>query len=177
MAAPTLPPFQALLDAHGRDVRRLLIATVGPVDADDCWQETWLSALRAYPQLRHGEHLRAWVMTIAHRKAIDHTRARARRPVPVAETEPLPGPGPGPGPAASSASDSEAEALLARLDGQRLWAHVAALPPKQRTAVALRYVADLSYGEVAAAMGTTEEAARRSVHEGLKRLRDTEDLR
>ena len=171
--ATSLPPFQTLLDAHGRDVRRLLVATVGPIDADDCWQETWLSALRAYPRLSDGEHLRAWVMTIAHRKAIDHTRARARRPVPVAETEPRPRPG-APSP---SDSESEVEALLARLDGQRLWAHVAALPPKQRTAVALRYVADLSHGEVAAAMGTTEEAARRSVHEGLKRLRDTEDLR
>ena len=82
-----LPPFQALLDAHGRDVHRFLIAQVGPVDADDCYQETWLAALRAYPQLRDASNLRSWILTIAHRKAIDHVRSRARRAVPVAEAE------------------------------------------------------------------------------------------
>ncbi len=78
VAAPrpqTLPPFQTLLDSHGRDVHRFLIANVGPVDADDCWQETWLSALRAYPSLNDASNLRGWVFTIAHRKIIDHVRA------------------------------------------------------------------------------------------------------
>src|SRR5262249_41252907 len=72
-----LPPFQTLLDAHGRDVYRFLIASVGRLDADDCYQETWLAALRAYPALRDASNLRSWVLTIAHRKAIDHLRARA----------------------------------------------------------------------------------------------------
>ena len=80
-----LPPFQALLDAHGRDVHRFLIAQVGPLDADDCYQETWLAALAAYPRLRHASNLRSWILTIAHRKAIDHLRSRARADVPVAE--------------------------------------------------------------------------------------------
>src|SRR5436190_42493 len=85
-----LPPFQALLDAHGRDVQRFLIASVGPVDADDCYQETWLAALRAYPDLRDASNLRSWIFTIAHRKVIDHARARARRAVPVGEvSEPV----------------------------------------------------------------------------------------
>src|SRR5204862_5964419 len=78
-----LPPFQALLDAHGADVHRFLVASVGRVDADDCYQETWLSALRAYPRLRDASNLRSWIFTVAHRKAIDHRRARGRRPVPV----------------------------------------------------------------------------------------------
>src|ERR1700746_3937059 len=63
-----LPPFQALLDAHGRDVHRFLVATVGGVDADDCYQETWLAALRAYPRLEDAANVRAWLFTIAHRK-------------------------------------------------------------------------------------------------------------
>jgi RNA polymerase sigma factor (sigma-70 family) len=79
------PPFQALLDAHGRDVHRFLISIVGPLDADDCYQETWLSALRAYPKLKDAANLRSWILTIAHRKAIDHVRARSRRAVPAAE--------------------------------------------------------------------------------------------
>ncbi|MGI8585098.1 MAG: RNA polymerase sigma factor, partial [Thermoleophilaceae bacterium] len=79
---PAPPPFQAFLDEHRSAVLAFLLATVGPVEADDCFQETFLAALRAYPDLRDGRNLRGWVMTIAHRKAIDAVRARARRPVP-----------------------------------------------------------------------------------------------
>jgi RNA polymerase sigma factor (sigma-70 family) len=148
-----LPPFQALLDAEGPAVHRFLVATVGPVDADDCYQETWLSALRAYPRLRDASNLRAWILTVAQRKAIDHVRARSRRATPLAELPETPGP--------ALESDGVPE----------IWAHVRALPPKQRTALALRTVADLAYAEIARVMGTSEEAARRNVHEALQRLR------
>ena len=151
-----LPPFQSLLDAHGRDVHRFLIASVGPVDADDCYQETWIAALRAYPELRNASNLRSWVLTIAHRKAIDHARSRARRPVPVGEPD-------------TGAAEPPTEATR-MLDGE-IWSTVAGLPDKQRTALALRFVADAAYAEIAAVMDTSEEAARRNVHEGLKRLR------
>jgi RNA polymerase sigma factor (sigma-70 family) len=151
-----LPPFQALVDAHARDVHRFLVATIGRGDAEDCYQETWLAALRAYPRLRDAANLKSWILTIAHRKAIDHARARGRRAIPVAELPDRPAPG----------------TQIDVPDGQsEIWERVRQLPGKQRTAVALRVVADLSYGEVAAAMGTSEQAARRNVHEGLKRLR------
>ena len=174
-ATVTLPPFQALLDAHGRDVHRFLVASVGPVDADDCWQETWISALRAYPQLRDAENLKAWVFTIAHHKVIDLARARARRPIPVTLEPDAPVDG-------AVAADriaplSETDRLIARLAAEPLWDSVAALPDKQRTAVTLRYVDDLSHAEIAAAMQISEEAARRNVHEGLTRLRQQGDLR
>jgi RNA polymerase sigma factor (sigma-70 family) len=172
---PDLPAFQALLDAHGAELHRFLVACVGPVDADDCWQETWLAALRAYPQLRDGSQLRAWLMTIAHHKAIDHTRGRTRRPVPIAQTEPLAVDGAVV--AAQIAPPSETDRLIARLTAAPLWDHVAALPDKQRTALTLRYVADLSHAEIAAAMQISEDAARRNVHEALKHLREQEDLR
>jgi RNA polymerase sigma factor (sigma-70 family) len=151
-----LPPFQSLVDAHGRDVHRFLIATVGSVDADDCYQETWLAALRAYPRVRDATNLRGWLFTIAHRKAIDHVRGRKRRAAPVADPAELAPPVPAP--------------AVADADGD-LWSAVAALPAKQRTAVALRFIADSAYAEIAGAMDCSEEAARRSVHEGLKRLR------
>ncbi len=151
----TLPPFQQLLDCHARDVHRFLVATVGRTDADDCYQETWIAALRAYPRLRDAANLRSWIFTVAHRKAIDHIRARGRRAVPVADV---------PEPAATvTLTGPEAE--------PELWRLVRDLPDKQRTAVALRYVADAPYAEISAVMGTSEEAARRNVHEGLKRLR------
>jgi RNA polymerase sigma factor (sigma-70 family) len=150
-----LPPFQELLDVHGRDVHRFLYALVGPHDADDCYQETWIAALRAYPRLRDDSNLRGWILTVAHRKAIDRIRARRREALPMEELPERPSADGGP----PDPTD----------DG--LWSAVAGLPPKQRTAVALRFVADAAYGEVATVMGTSEEAARRNVHEGLKRLR------
>jgi RNA polymerase sigma factor (sigma-70 family) len=159
-----LPPFQALLDAHGHDVQRFLIASVGAVDADDCYQETWLSALRAYPDLRDASNLRSWIFTIAHRKAIDHVRSRARRAVPVGEVSEPAGEVSVP---VGEISEPVAEASA----DPGLWAQVASLPDKQRTAVALRFLADAPYAEIGSVMDTSEEAARRNVHEGLKRLR------
>jgi RNA polymerase sigma factor (sigma-70 family) len=154
MAKP-LPPFQAFLDEHRGPVLAFLRSMVGPVDADDCFQETFIAAMRAYDTL-DGRHPRAWIMTIARRKAIDHHRARARRPEPREELpERLP---------AEGAAGPDAEA-------PELWSQVAELPPKQRQAVALRFAGDLAYSEIAVALECSPEAARRSVHEGLKRLR------
>jgi RNA polymerase sigma factor (sigma-70 family) len=148
----TLPPFQRLLDAHAADVHRFLVALVGRTDADDCYQETWLAALRAYPRLRDDSNLRSWLLTIAHRKAIDHVRSRRRQPLPVQEVP------------------ERAAPATEQID-DAVWARVRELPPKQRTALALRYVADAAYAEISAVMETSEDAARRNVHEGLKRLR------
>jgi RNA polymerase sigma factor (sigma-70 family) len=155
VARAGLPPFQRLLDAHRDAVWRLLTSLVGPVEAEDCFQETFIAALRAYPRLRHDSNLRAWVLTIAHRKALDAHRSRARRGVPVADV---------------AAVDGRAESLPAERDEQ-LWQAVHELPPRQRSAVLLRFVADLPHGEIASAIGCSEEAARRSLHEGLTKLR------
>jgi RNA polymerase sigma factor (sigma-70 family) len=153
-----LPPFQNLFDAHARDVHRFLIATVGSIDADDVYQETWVAALRAYPALTDASNLKGWLFTIAHRKAIDHVRARARRATPVPEPADLP--------------EAPAAEGVAAVADEELWAAVAALPDKQRTAVALRFIADSAYEEIATAMEISQAAARRNVHEGLKRLRE-----
>jgi RNA polymerase sigma factor (sigma-70 family) len=153
MFTAMLPPFQQLLDEHGRDVHRFLIAAVGRGDADDCYQETWLSALRAYPRLREESNLRGWIFTIAHRKAIDLIRSRRRTATPRGE------------PIETPVTDHR-ESL-----DHDVWGSVRELPAKQRTALAMRFVADAAYAEIAAAMGTSEEAARRNVHEGLRRLR------
>jgi RNA polymerase sigma factor (sigma-70 family) len=148
-----LPPFQVLIDKHATDVMGVLRGAVGRADAEDCFQETFLAALRAYPKLGDDRNLRGWLLTIAHRKAIDHHRANGRRPLPVAEPEELGG------------ATAEPE-----LD-EGVWELVGALPPKQRAAVALRYACDLPHAEIAAALGCSPEAARRSLHEGIKRLR------
>jgi RNA polymerase sigma factor (sigma-70 family) len=146
-----LPPFQTLLDEHAADVMGVLRGAVGRGDADDCFQETFLAALRAYPKLKDASNLRGWLLTIAHRKAIDHHRANGRRPLPVAEVVEV------------AVSDPD--------PGDGIWEKVGALPPKQRAAVALRYGSDLPHAEIATALGCSPEAARRSLHEGIKRLR------
>jgi RNA polymerase sigma factor (sigma-70 family) len=146
------PPFQRLLDTYKDDVYRFLRAAVGPQGADDCWQETWLAALRGYPRLGNGANLKAWVLTIAHRKSIDHHRRAARDAIPVAALPDAPS-----------------------LDGEsneELWTSVRLLPPKQRAAVVLRYVNDLTYRDIGAAMNTSADAARQNVREGLKKLRE-----
>jgi RNA polymerase sigma factor (sigma-70 family) len=150
-----LPPFQALLDAHSAEIYRFLVVTAGPREADDCFQETWISAMRAYPRLRSGRNLRAWLFRIAQNKAIDAHRARSRRPVPVA-----------------SVPDGAAPADESELDEPELWAAVRELPPKQRAAVYCRSVLGISYDELAELLECSRDAARRSVHEGLKRLRE-----
>jgi RNA polymerase sigma factor (sigma-70 family) len=145
-------PFQRFLDEQREPVFRFLVASVGREAADDCFQETFMAALQAWPRLREGSNERAWVMTIAHRKAMDHHRARAKRPVPV---EDLP----------------EVAVHDAPPPDDETWARVRALPPKMKAAVLLRYAGDLTHAEVARALECSEEAARRSAHEGLKRLR------
>ena len=154
----TLPPFQALLDEHRLDVYRFCMATAGPSEADDCFQETWIAALRAYPKLRRADNLRAWLLRIAVNKAIDLHRSRARRAVPV-ESVPEPAP---PAPAAGGVLSN---------DEPELWAAVRELPSKQRTAVFCRTVLGMPYDELALLLESSEDAARRNVFEGLRTLR------
>jgi RNA polymerase sigma factor (sigma-70 family) len=149
------PPFQLFLDENRDAVWRFLVSSVGTSDADDCFQETFISALRAYPRLRANSNLRAWVLTIAHRKALDCHRGRARRALPVSDVETL---------------DTRAGDGRDPADAQ-LWDAVRELPPRQRSAVVLRFRADLAHRDIAAAIGCSEDAARRSLHEGLKKLR------
>ncbi len=146
-------PFQAFFETHRAAVWRFCVASVGRGDADDVFQDTFLAALRGYDRRRAAASGQAWIMTIAHHKAMDHHRAARRRPVPAAELPDVP----------------HHDVLP---DGEDpVWRRVRALPPKQRAAVTLRSVGGLSHAEVARVLGCTEEAARRSAHEGLKRLR------
>jgi RNA polymerase sigma factor (sigma-70 family) len=149
----TLPPFQALLDAHAADVHRFLVASVGPHDGDDLFQDTVVSALRAYARLHNADNLRGWLFTIAHRKVIDEARRRARRAVPAGD----------PPEVAHRDADGLGDAAV--------WDAVRHLPPKQRSAVVQRYLLDRPYAEIAVVIGSSEAAARQNVRAGLQRLR------
>jgi RNA polymerase sigma factor (sigma-70 family) len=151
----TKQPFERVVTEHGGTVLRVCRVLLGTHDAEDAWSETFLAALRAYPDLPETANTEAWLVTIAHRKAIDVLRARARHPVPVSDLPEHPaGPGDQPG---------------GHEDG--LWQAVRELPGKQRQAVAYHYVAGLPYAEVARITGGTADAARRAAADGIRKLR------
>ena len=150
-----LPPFTEFLEQHRGTVYRFLTVAVGPDGADDCFQETFLAALRAYPRLTDASRLDRWILRIASRKAIDHHRAAGRRAIPTGDVPERPA-----APAGAPGFDGE------------LSAAVVSLPAKQRLAVVHRHVLDRSYADVAEILGTTQEAARANVYQGVKKLRE-----
>ena len=149
-----LPPFEEIVAEHGPAVMRVCRALLGPADAADAWSETFLSALEAYPKLRPVSSIRGWLVTIAHRKAIDQLRGAARRPQLAGDLPEIP--------ATEAGETSIDDDLRAALDG---------LPPKQRGAVIYRYLADLSYAEVGELLESSATAARRSAADGIASLR------
>ncbi len=152
-------PFETVVTTHGATVLRVCRAVLGPADADDAWSETFVSAMKAYPDLPASANIEAWLVTIAHRKAIDITRAIARRPIPVTET-----------PETAPAPPADARDPSLDLDAD-LTAALANLPAKQKQAVAYHYLAGLAYADVAAILGGSTDAARRAAADGIATLR------
>jgi RNA polymerase sigma factor (sigma-70 family) len=152
------PPFAAIVETHGRTVLRVCRAVLGPADADDAWSETFLSAMKAYPDLPVDANVEAWLVTIAHRKAIDVTRGAARRPAPTSTMK--------------DAAVTDA-GIVDAVDGRDLDLadDLARLPAKQRQAVAYHYLAGLPYADVAAVVGGTADSARRAAADGIANLR------
>ena len=148
MHAVTIPPFEYFYEQHRAEVLRLLRRRLGADRAEDAFQETFLRALKAYRRLDHGEHLRAWVLTIAQNVAVD----ALRRSKPSAEL------------VDTGVEDSRPayENLAELTDG---------LPPRERAAVVLRYGYDLSYDQIASALGSSPDAARQAASTGVRRLR------
>ena len=148
------PPFEKVVEKHGGTVLRVCRVIVGVHDAEDAWSETFLAAMRSYPDLADDANTEAWLVTIAHRKAIDALRARKRQPAPVGEIPEVPT-------ALGLPGSSDVD----------LWQAVGALPEKQRQVVAYHYVAGLAYAEIARILGGTTDAARRAAADGVKNLR------
>jgi RNA polymerase sigma factor (sigma-70 family) len=148
MQAVAIPPFERFYEEYGSEVLRLLRRRLGAQRAEDAYQETFLRALQAYTRLEHGEHLRAWILTIARNVAIDTLR-RAKPEAELVET----------------AGDDRPPAY------QELAPLTDGLPPKERAAVVLRYGYDLSYEQIADALGSSEDAARQAASTGVRRLR------
>ena len=158
----SLEPFEKVVADHGPVVWRVCRALLGPIDADDAWSETFLAALRAYPDLRPDSNVVGWLVTIAHRKAIDQLRRTSRSPLPTDDVADAA--------SATVAGGADDPAAVASIDGD-LAAALATLTPKQRSAVVLHHVAGLPYTDVGAALGSSESAARRSAADGIAKLR------
>ena len=157
----SLPPFEAVVDEYGTMVMRVCRAVLGSdAAAEDAWSETFISALRAYPDLRPDSDVRAWLVTIAHRKAIDQIRARNRAPLPSADR--------------LDATDADHASTDRAIIDTDLRMALNRLPTKQRHAVAYRYLADLSYAEIGRLLDCSEAAARRSAADGIAALRSVD---
>jgi RNA polymerase sigma factor, sigma-70 family len=167
----SVKPFEDIVAEHGETVLRVCRAVLGPVDADDAWSETFLSAMAAYPSLPPGSNVQAWLVTIAHRKAIDVTRVRSRAPIPVDDVDGVAaGAAAWPGSAASGVGVVAGPESASSWDGD-LWNALRALPLRQREAVAYHYLVGLPYAEVAAVLGGSADAARRASADGIAALR------
>jgi RNA polymerase sigma factor (sigma-70 family) len=149
MAVVEIPPFEHFYRRHREEVYGYLVRLLGRQAAEDAFQETFLRALRGYPALEHGRHLRAWAFTIATRVALDERRRSRAVPIEAPEQSVLDG--------------EPAYAELAHLAGD--------LPPKERAAVVLRYGYDLPYADIGAAIGASPDAARQAASSGVRRLR------
>jgi RNA polymerase sigma factor (sigma-70 family) len=150
-------PFEQAVQRHGETVLRVCRAVLGPgADADDAWSETFLAALQAWPDLEEDTNVEAWLVRVAHRKAIDITRARVRHAAPTDELPEHPSCRGNPGG-----------------DEYGIWAAVAALPERQRLAIAYHYLGGLPHAETAGLIGGSTDAVRRAAADGLKTLRRT----
>ena len=147
-------PFDKVVEQHGGTVLRVCRVILDVHDAEDAWSETFLAAMRAYPDLPDNANAEAWLVTIAHRKAIDVLRARKRHPAPVADVP-----------------ESPSSLGVPGVGDGGLWHAVGALPERQRQAVAYHYVAGLAYAEIAEILGGSTDAVRRAAADGVKSLR------
>ncbi len=150
------PPFEQIVADHGPMLLRVVRAVLGPDDAEDAWSEAFLAAMKAYPDLPVDANVEAWLVTIAHRKAIDVTRGNARRATPMEELPERPG-----------------RIGLPQDWDPDLWRVLKQLPGRQRQAVAYHYLAGLPYKEIATLTGGTTDAARRAAADGIATLRRT----
>lgn len=150
-------PFENAVQQHGATVLRVCRAVLGPgADAEDAWSETFLAALRSWPDLAENTNLQAWLVRVAQRKAVDITRTRARHAIP---TEDLP--------------EQESRLGIPGTDDRSVWHAVAALPQRQRLAVAYHYFGGLPHTETAELIGSSAAAVRRAAADGLKNLRQS----
>lgn len=175
--ATVLPPFDALVTAHGATVLRVCRALVGVGEADDVWQETFLAALRVYPTAGKVSNWQAWLVTIARNKAVDHHRKTLRLPIPASDSgvsessDGIFAAEARLGAAGHGGGDAVVQAVEANAVAATVWAALGQLPRIQREAVAFHHLAGLPYLEVGQLLGNSPEAARRAASDGMKTLR------
>ena len=148
-------PFETAVSEHGPTVLRVCRVVVGFLDADDAWSETFLAAMQAYPDLPDDANVEAWLVTIAHNKAIDIVRARSRPAIPTDSVPEI------------STAAARHESYDDLVDVLNL------LPHKQKQAVAYRYLAGLPYADIVAIVGGSTDAVRRATADGIASLRKT----
>jgi RNA polymerase sigma-70 factor (ECF subfamily) len=149
--------FDQVVRAREAQVLRMAFRILGNwADAEDVAQEVFLKLHRHGLRFANDAALGAWIYRVTVNLCID--RARVARPVSAAMVE------------TSEVSLVEA-ALIRDQQKQRLMAALAELPVKERAALVLREIEELSTAEVAAALGSTEGTVRSQVFRAMAKLR------
>src|SRR3954465_13013977 len=147
-----LPPFWSLVEAHGDELLVHARKLAGDDQGEDVLQDALLRALRAYPKLRHADHLRAWMYRVTTSAAMDFHRSRRRETVP---------------------DEPPAAATYDTYDDGAFEALIAPLPETARSALRLRFVDDLDYEGIADRLGCSTVAAPQRVSPAVRTLRET----
>jgi RNA polymerase sigma-70 factor (ECF subfamily) len=150
--------FGELYRHYVEQVYRYLYSRIGNVhEAEDLTAQTFLAAFESFERFRQDGHFASWLFTIAHNKAMDHFRQRKNtssiddvKDIPV-ENDPLNG-----------LIQSEQTAALSRL--------IRALPEEERELLRLRFLADMSFPEIARFLHRNEDAVKKSIYRLLARL-------
>jgi RNA polymerase sigma-70 factor (ECF subfamily) len=146
---------------HAPALARFAAASGAGADAEELVQDTFVRAFGSLDTFRGESSLRTWLFTIERRLLLDRRRSERRRGTDVELDE-----------AHLTTSDDPLAAVVAGESRARLRTAVGRLSPTQREVFTLRVSEGLSYKEIAAAVGTTEGAARVHYHNAMRTIKE-----
>jgi RNA polymerase sigma-70 factor, ECF subfamily len=149
--------FRVLYERHAPSVLRFLRSMVGPDHANDCLQETFLRVYRDLERIDGARSFRGWVFGVARHVALDGIRGRARRPAGHLASEP---------PAAETAVTEATVREESRIVRQA----IGRLPDGEREIFLLKQVEELTFKEIAEALGCSVRSAKYRMRSASERL-------
>ncbi len=154
--------FERLVEAHSPEIFAYLWRlTRDPQDAEDCLQETFLRAYKAYGRLNGAANQRAWLYRVATNTTLTFLTRRRRDQARAEELDPD----------RTSGGAGLSDVVVMQETLEEVARAVERLPARQRAALVMRKYQELEYPEIAQVLGCSQEAARANVYQALRRLR------
>ena len=157
-----LEEFNSVVEIYSEEIFAYLWRWLnGHEDAEDCLQEVFLRAFKAFNRLNEGSNIRAWLYKIATNTAITFRNKRSRREDKELLIEAD----------LRSLEPSPMDQVLSKEQLVSILEAVESLPPKQRAALIMRKYQGFSYDEIAGVLECSQESARANVYQGIRKLR------